>query len=177
MKTLATLAAAAVIVGAGTYAVAQPAPSAPDDAGRQRDAVTRSEIDALLDARIAAIQAGLRLNADQQRLFPPLEQAIRAISAERADRWERRDDERRDQSLGFVERFERQSERVSRRAENLRAFSTALRPFWDSLDEQQRRLLPVLLRPTAEVARLRMNDRNGDERRGRHGRGMMMHHD
>src|ERR1700738_2798097 len=41
---------------------------------------------ALTDARIAAVHAGLKLNADQERLWPPVETAVRDFAKQRIDR-------------------------------------------------------------------------------------------
>src|SRR6478736_8103492 len=41
---------------------------------------------ALLDARIAAVHAGLKLNADQEKLWPPVEAAVRDFAKLRMDR-------------------------------------------------------------------------------------------
>jgi zinc resistance-associated protein len=51
---------------------------------------------AFLDARIAALKAGLELNAEQEKNWPPLESAMRDLAKQRAERFaawkERRDD-------------------------------------------------------------------------------------
>src|SRR6476620_5972609 len=41
---------------------------------------------ALTDARIAAVHAGLKLNADQEKLWPPVEAAVRDFAKLRIDR-------------------------------------------------------------------------------------------
>jgi hypothetical protein len=157
MKTLATLAGASLLALAGTSASAQPAPSpAPEQQTQQpRPGPSRAEIDALTNARIAGIQAGLKLNADQQRLWPPVEQALRAMAADRAERIqerrERRQAERGSQTAqrqrpDLAQRLENQAERATQSAQRLTALSTAVKPFWATLDESQKRLLPVLIR-------------------------------
>src|SRR5215471_49643 len=45
---------------------------------------------ALVDARIAAVHAGLKLNADQEKLWPPVEAAVREFAKMRIDRAEAR---------------------------------------------------------------------------------------
>ena len=42
---------------------------------------------AFLDARIAALKAGLELNADQEKNWPPLELAMRDLAKQRAERF------------------------------------------------------------------------------------------
>src|SRR3979490_3057134 len=41
---------------------------------------------AFTDARIAAVHAGLKLNADQEKLWPPVEAAVRDFAKLRIDR-------------------------------------------------------------------------------------------
>ena len=41
---------------------------------------------ALVDARIAAVHAGLKLSADQEKLWPPVEAAVRDFAKLRIDR-------------------------------------------------------------------------------------------
>jgi hypothetical protein len=210
MKTLATFAAASLLALAGAAAVAQtsaptpppgatpapsPAPQTTDQA--PRGGMGRADFDALTDARIAGILAGLKLTPEQQGLWPPVEQALRARAAERADRFEehrrvmRERGEQRGRSerdLDITQRLERQADQatqraraVTERAERLTALSTAMKPFYASLDENQKRLLPVLMRERGDRGR-RMGmhhhgradmDRDSDGRRGMDRGGMM----
>jgi hypothetical protein len=183
MKALATLAAALMLALSGA-ALAQtppaptPAPSdqaAPQDAQRdRRPGLTRAEMDALTNARIAGIRAGLNLTAEQQALFGPVEQALRAMATERANRWDERRERRgasdRDR-LDLAERMARQAERASRTAQNLTALSGAMQPFYASLDEGQKRLLPRLMRPAGGYrhAMRHHGGRGGHDRMGRGG--------
>jgi zinc resistance-associated protein len=188
MKALATLTAASVLILVGAAAIAQQ--SAPPSAAPNAPAVTapapgpgpggaagRANLDAIADARLAGIQAGLKLNDEQRRLWGPVEQVLRAEMEERAERRaeraERREErqERREERrsagaavaprdrVDYMERIERRTERAAERAERLRSLSAAMRPFWASLDDQQRRLLPRLIREAR-------NDRGHREGRG-----------
>lgn len=174
MKRLTAVTAA--MLALGTAALAQDAGGAASDRrDGARPGMTRADMEALVDARVAAIQAGLKLTTDQQRYWPPVEQAIRAMAAERFARFERQreawasrggdDDKRPD----FMERIERRAQRVTARAEAMKALSTAVRPLWTSLDERQRRLLPVLMRPSFRV------EGGGGWRQGRMGHHSMHH--
>jgi zinc resistance-associated protein len=84
MKTaLSAVAVAAVLAFAplagGTYAAA-------DDAAQRQNRFSPEDRAAFLDARIAALKAGLELNADQEKNWPPLESAMRDLAKERAAR-------------------------------------------------------------------------------------------
>jgi zinc resistance-associated protein len=185
MKSIATLVAGAALAALGTVASAQTppagaqssgaeAPAASDDGGSRRPRLTRAEMESLVDARIAAMQAGLKLNAEQQRLWPAVEQAIRARAAARIARVEQRREAwtARNQTDAarpdFMTRLERRSERVAQRAEAMKALATAMKPLWASLDERQKRLLPVLMRPIGGFGGRRAAWREG--RMGRHHR-------
>lgn len=148
MRTLATLAGASFLALAGASAMAQtpPAPPAPDQQAQTR----RNDASALLDARVAGIKAGLKLTPEQERLFAPVEQAYRAMAAERARRMEERRDERVRRSEDrhrpdLMERLDRRAERATQNAQRIAGFATAMRPFWASLNEDQKRLLPRLM--------------------------------
>src|ERR1700710_3187879 len=51
---------------------------------------------AFADARIAAVHAGLKLNADQEKLWPPVETAVKEFAKLRIDRANARMDAMRD---------------------------------------------------------------------------------
>ena len=184
MKALATLSAASILTLVGAAAVAQqaaspatppsppaspPASAAPAGRGpvtgpEGRGPTTRADMDALTDARMAGIPAGLKLTDEQRRLWGPVEQALRAQATERAERREahrRRLGERREPGgerpaagterpsrdrPDFMERIERQSATMSAEAGRLQSLAAAMKPFWASLDERQKRLLPRLVR-------------------------------
>jgi len=186
MKTIATLAsAAALFAGIGTSAFAQAqAPAAPPAAEAQeqtqrRPRLTQDDFNRLVDARVAAIKAGLKLTGDQERLWDPVETAIRNAANQRYARMtqfrENRDQRR---SADFMQRFEQRSTMQAERAQTSAAIATALRPLWDTFSDDQKRIAPRLVRQA-------LNDGPGwQERRGRGGRHghhgrraeMMRHH-
>src|SRR5271157_1581663 len=61
-----------------------------DGLGREHQQLTAEDRSAFLDARIAALKAGLRLNASQQANWPAFEQAVRNIAKVRSDRMQAR---------------------------------------------------------------------------------------
>ncbi len=197
MKTLATLTAASLLAFAGAAAVAQtsptpgaPAPSAPPAAApatpapaptqtRRSREMSATDLRAIVDARLAGVPTGLKLTAEQQRLWPSVEEALRGMAAERIARIE----ERRSASSApqaqpaperdLAQRLEERSRRASEAAQRLQALSTAMTPFWASLNDDQKRILPVLIRPTpVGQPGWRDGDPGGRDRR----RAMMDHH-
>jgi len=165
MRKVALIALFATGTALGSYAVAQTAPGpvaqsssgggdvqALPQASRPHgfQQLTRADMDALTDARVAGIQAGLKLNPEQQKLWPALELAIRGMAADRAARMERmRSGERPTPPTDLMERLDRRAERLSQRAQRVTALQSALKPLWASFDERQKRLFPILMRAGA----------------------------
>jgi hypothetical protein len=120
---------------------------------------------AFVDARIAAVHAGLKLSADQEKLWPPVESAVRDFAKLRIDRANARmnagpgdagKDTSKDTSKDANKDAGKQEDPVARlrqRAEDMGATSTALKkiadaadPLYKTLDEGQKRRLAVLTR-------------------------------
>jgi LTXXQ motif family protein len=185
MKKIVTLTLAALLAGSGTYALAQqtPAPAAPatpqaQDQGRQdrRPRLSQDDYNRLVDARIASIKAGLKLNVDQERLWAPVESAIRTSAGERFTRMQERPDRNERRSMDFMQRLERRSAMVTERAQRSTAVTTALRPLWDTMTEDQKRIAPRLMREAVSNDGPRWHERGGRRGRGDHQRmGMMQH--
>ena len=101
---------------------------------------------AFVDARIAAVHAGLKLSADQEKLWPPVESAVREFAKLRIDRANARMNAKPEDSA--------QKDPVTRlreRADNMTATATAMKkiadaadPLYKTLDDGQKRRLAVL---------------------------------
>src|SRR6478672_549449 len=91
------IAAVAVLAIAGTTAVyAQYRPWFHDHMHHMR--MNPEDRAAFVDARIAAVHAGLKLTADQEKLWPPVETAVREFAKLRIDRANARMNASRDDS-------------------------------------------------------------------------------
>jgi hypothetical protein len=127
----------------------------------------------LEDGRIAMAKAALKLTPEQEKLWAPVEEKIRADYAERRkerEAWrekreERRADRDKGETLALPERIERSSQRMVERASKLseRAAKTkelagVLKPFYQSLSDEQKEVASHVL------------SRFAHEGRGRHGR-------
>jgi zinc resistance-associated protein len=128
----------------GSFAVA-------DDSAQREEHGRFSPEDraAFLDARIAALKAGLELNAEQEKNWAPLESAMRDLAKQRAERFavwkERREDNQdEDAEISPIDRLARASERLSARAADLQKLAAAAKPLYDSLDDGQKRRFAVL---------------------------------
>ena len=138
--------------------------------------MSQDALNRLGDARIASIKAGLKLTRDQERLWAPVESAIRTTAGERFSRFEQRPDREQRRSMDFMQRLERRSAMVTERAHRSTAVTTALRPLWDTLTEDQKRIAPRLLREAVDNDGPRWHERGGRRGRGDHHRMGMMEH-
>jgi hypothetical protein len=106
---------------------------------------------AFADARIAAIHAGLKLTADQEKLWPAVETAVRELAKLRIDRANARMDAPQDDSS--QQKPDDPVARLRDRAENMAATAAAMKkiaeaadPLYKTLDDGQKRRLAVLTR-------------------------------
>jgi hypothetical protein len=147
MKTaLSAIAVAAALtltpILSGSFATA-------DDSAQRQARFSPEDRAAFLDARIAALKAGLELNPEQEKNWPPLESAMRDLAKQRAERfaaWK----ERREAGDGEaaevnpIDRLSRASEFLSARAADLQKLAAAAKLLYDSLDDGQKRRFPML---------------------------------
>src|SRR5215216_6887453 len=106
---------------------------------------------AFADARIAAVHAGLKLSADQEKLWPPVEAAVSEFAKLRIDRANARIDPPRDDSSQAkpddpVARLRDRAETMAATAAAMRKIAEAADPLYKTLDDGQKRRLAVLTR-------------------------------
>ena len=104
--------------------------------------------EAFADARVAALHAGLKLTADQERLWPPVEDAIRGLAKvgreQREARRGRSLDSLREDAPGMLRAM---ADAQTARADALRKLADASQPLYATFDEGQKRRAMVLARP------------------------------
>lgn len=123
---------------------AQPAPPPPQDAASDHCHLSDADRAAFLDARIAALHAGLALTADQEKLWPPVETALRETNKViMAQRMARRTEPRPADPITWLQRV---SGNAVARGEALKKLADAAAPLYASLSDEQKQRLPVLLR-------------------------------
>jgi DNA repair exonuclease SbcCD ATPase subunit len=95
---------------------------------------------AFVDARIAALKAGLELTLDQEKNWSSLEAVLRDQAKQRAERFAAWREERKqgEKQRDALRRMQRISDRLATRAANLKALSEAAKPLYDSLDDAQK---------------------------------------
>src|SRR2546430_15916050 len=82
---------------------------------------------AFVDARIAAVHAGLKLNADQDKLWPPVETAVRELAKLRIDRANARMDAGPGDADKNADKPDDPVARLRQRAEDMGATAAALK--------------------------------------------------
>ena len=105
---------------------------------------------AFADARIAAVKAGLKLTPDQEKLWPPVEVAVRDFAKLRIDRANARMNAEKDGSSDAqkpddpVGRLRARADRMATTAAVLKRIADAADPLYKTLDDGQKRRLKVL---------------------------------
>ena len=145
-------------------AVAQIASPPPPEMHRMQWA---ADHEAMLDAKLGGLKAGLRLTPDQETLWGPFEAAVRAAADMRMDHMEEMmarmhdmragDDMEKEggefgEAMSPVERLDRLANRLSEAGAALKKVADAAKPLYDSLDERQKRVFGFL---SHEMIRMR----------------------
>jgi hypothetical protein len=138
---------------------------------------------AFADARIAAVHAGLKLTPDQEKLWPPVEAAVRDFAKMRIDRANARmnagpDDSRDAQKpeKDPVTRLRERADAMATTAAAMKKIADAADPLYKTLDEGQKRRLTILTHMEGRFGggegwRHRGMDRGGDRDGGDRERG------
>jgi hypothetical protein len=141
LKTVLAGTTALMIAGA-TLAYAQPGPGASPRAEHWRPSA--SDIAAFSDARIAALHAGLKLTADQEKNWPAVESALRDIAKQRSERFAARASA--DRPKDPIERMALRGQMLEQRGTALKKLADAAGPLYKSLDDAQKHRFMVLAR-------------------------------
>ena len=116
---------------------------------------TIEDMRAFADARLAALRAGLSLNAEQQKHWPAFEEAARAMQQLRIDRATTMRQARQEsgkqggaerRALDPAERMRQQAARMTDTGAALRKLADAMSPLYQSLDDAQKRRFAALSR-------------------------------
>ena len=103
---------------------------------------------AFTDARITAVHAGLKLNADQEKLWPPVEAAVRDFAKMRIDRANARMNALRNEDQQTpddpVTRLRERADNMATSAVALKKIADAADPLYKTLDDGQKRRLAIL---------------------------------
>jgi LTXXQ motif family protein len=159
--SLAAFAASCLAIPA---AIAQSAGPPPQAMHRMQWA---ADHEAMLDAKLGGLKAGLKLTPDQEKLWGPFEAAVRAAADMRMQHMEEMmarmhdmragDDMEKEggefgEAMSPIQRLDGLANRLSEAGAALKKVADAAKPLYDSLDEQQKRVFGFL---SHEMMRMR----------------------
>src|SRR4051812_17275007 len=143
----------------------------PAQAGPAQERLSDAEFKTLTDRRIELVKFALQLKPDQEKYWPPVEEAIRARAMARRQRLvnlvARASGQR---EFSPVELLRERANALATRAEGLKRLADAWQPLSESLDANQKarlRLLAVYvlreMRDAAESRRVQSEDEDYDD--------------
>lgn len=153
---LASVAAVAIIGSTAVYA---------EHRHHHHHRMSTEDRAAFVDAKIAAVKAGLKLTPDQEKMWPPVEAAVRDFAKQRIAMANARASERdarraardqkgsqdgkpatADQARDPMVRLRDRADRMAETAAGLKKIADAADPLYKSLDDGQKRRLTMLTR-------------------------------
>ena len=146
MKKFAIAGIAALAIAGSTVVYAQHRPWS-----HEHMRMSPEDRAALTDARIAAVKAGLKLTPDQEKLWPPVEAAVRDFAKLRIDRANARMNAERDSQDSQkpsdpVARLRDRADTMAATAAAMKRIADAADPLYKTLDDGQKRRLAILTR-------------------------------
>jgi hypothetical protein len=141
-KTLLAGTTALAIAG-GTFAYAQGPGQGPGMRGPHWRP-SAADMGALTDAHVAALHAGLKLNADQEKDWPAVETALRDLAKVRSERFAARASAEKPKDP--IERLSTRADAMQSRGAALKKLADAAAPLYKSLDEGQKHRFMMLAR-------------------------------
>jgi LTXXQ motif family protein len=175
MNRFAIAGIAALAIAGSTAVYAQHRPWFHDHMRMMR--MSPEDRSAFADARIAAVHAGLKLTADQEKLWPPVEAAVRDFAKLRIDRANARMNAKPDDAQKAddpVARLRARADNMATSAAAMKKIADAADPLYKTLDDGQKRRLSILTHMGDRSGggwRHHENMRDGDRDDGDRGRG------
>lgn len=126
------------------------------------------DISAFGEARIAALHAGLKLTAEQEKNWPAVESALRDLAKQRSERFAARASA--DRPKDPIERLNQRAETMGQRAATLKKLADAAGPLYKSLDENQKHRFVMLAQLAGQQEGMGMRGHHPGFRGGWHHR-------
>jgi hypothetical protein len=141
-----------LLVAATAIALAVPTFSAFAEQHGKHQELTTEDRAALVDAKIAALKAGLKLTPAQEKNWPAVETALLDISKARAARFAEAKEKFKGmrEHRSVIEGLRFRSKAFAARSAEAEKLADAAKPLYDSLDDSQRRRFAVLLHTIAK---------------------------
>jgi hypothetical protein len=163
----------ALLVAASLPALAQTQTQNRLTGGAER--LSQADVNALTDLRITLIKSALQLTPDQEKLWPPIEEAIRSRAQDREERLDATvglAQARRDRGIvesmrnrNPIDFMHRRADNLTQQAEDLDKLADAWQPLYRTLTPEQKRRMGALtvlvirdLRTPEERGRLQAQD-------------------
>jgi hypothetical protein len=144
LKTIA-IGATAVTLLASAAAYSQQ-PIRPDIRQGQHRTFSPEDRAAFLDARVAALHAGLHLSAEQDKAWPAFEQAYRGLAGLRHHRQDGAGAPGAAATVDPIQRAQRTADALAARSVALKHYADAAAPLYQGLDDSQKRRFAILAR-------------------------------
>jgi len=142
--TMIALVGSGIVLAVSNGYAGQPPVSVPAGTEKtEKHVFSPADRAAFLDARIAALHAGLTLSPEQEKLWPAVETAVRTAANNAMARRQKFKDAPAPASL--IDRLRRRGENAVARGQNLEAIADAAAPLYATLNEDQKHRLPVLM--------------------------------
>jgi zinc resistance-associated protein len=155
--------AMALALAGGSLVHAQQAQESERDQAPQRQQQRVEDIAAYGEARIAALKAGLKLTADQEKNWPALEQALKQAAKQRSEQYAAAHASA-DRQGDPIDRLRNYADDLTTRGATLKSVAEAAAPLYQSLDDAQKRRF-------VRLARFEARQYARDLHRGRHWHG------
>ena len=139
-KTVLAGTAALALVGSSLVYAQQGGP----DRGPRGWRPSAEDVSAFGDARIAAVHAGLKLNAEQEKNWPAVEAALRDLAKQRSERFTARASA--DRPKDPIERLNLRADQMTQTGAALKKLADAAGPLYKSLDDGQKHRFGALIR-------------------------------
>jgi hypothetical protein len=139
---------AAVALSALAFPVVSSIAAPRDYEGGSHHEFSAEDHAAFTDAHVAALKAGLKLTAAQEKNWPTLETALRDQAKARAARFAEWRDHAKEEHRhrDALDVLRQRSKALTTRATELDKLAEAAKPLYDSLDEAQKHRFGMLLR-------------------------------
>jgi len=135
------------------FGVSSASLAAPPEHGGEHHQLSAEDKAAFTDAHIAALKAGLKLTAAQEKNWPALEAVLRDVAKARAARmaeWHEKAKERHEHP-NLIEGLREGAKAMTARAGEMEKIADAAKPLYDSLDDAQKHRFGMLFHAMARM--------------------------
>ncbi len=130
---------AVAVCGLSLAAGAAPGDQPSGPAGMERMQHWAADREAVLEAKLTGMKAGLKLTPDQEKLWGPFESAVRDSAKMRMDAMQEMMEARdHGERMSPVDRLDAMADRLAKAAASLKTIADAAKPLYASLDDSQK---------------------------------------